>query len=189
MLKIISLADHNTFFFINRDISNPVLNIIMPFITNLDNWRIPILIIWILLMIKGGRKGRVAAILLIPVLVMCDQISASLIKPWVARLRPCHELLDVTLLVGCGGKYSFPSSHATNITGFGMLFSFIYPRYWTGFAVLTMLIGLSRSYVGVHYPGDVLSGFILGAIIALTVFYTYQILAQKYPIIKIDQQI
>lgn len=187
MFEILRLADQNTFFFLNRDISNPLLNVIMPFITNLNNWRIPILIIWILLMIKGGRKGRVAAILLVPILVMCDQISASLIKPWVARIRPCHELLNVTLLVGCGGKYSFPSSHATNISGFGMLFSFIYPRYWIGFAVLTILIGLSRSYVGVHYPGDVLSGFILGAIIALVVFYVYQILAQKYPNIKFDQ--
>jgi len=186
MFKILTLADQNTFFFLNRDISNPILNVIMPFVTNLDHWRIPILIIWILLIIRGGRKGRVAAVLLIPVLVMCDQISASLLKPWVARIRPCHELLNINLLVGCGGKYSFPSSHATNIAGFGLLFSFIYPRYWIAFCAITILIGLSRSYVGVHYPGDVLCGFILGAIVAVFVFYFYQILAHKFPNIQID---
>ncbi|MEJ2048750.1 MAG: phosphatase PAP2 family protein [Calditrichota bacterium] len=189
MFKYLILADQNTFFFINKDISNLFFDKIMPFITNLDHWKIPILIIWIILLIKGGRKGRVAALLLIPVLVMCDQISAAVIKPWVGRIRPCHEFYNINLLVGCGGKLAFPSSHAANISGFGILFSIIYPRFWSGFCLLAIIVGFSRTYVGVHYPGDVLAGFFLGSIISLTFYCIYEIAALKYTQIRIEDTI
>ena len=189
MFKFLILADQNTYFFINKDISNLFFDKIMPFITNFDHWKIPLLIIWVILFIKGGRKGRVAALLLIPVLVMCDQISATLIKPWVGRIRPCHEFYNINLLMGCGGKFAFPSSHAANISGFGILFSIIYPRFWPGFCILAILVGFSRTYVGVHYPGDVLAGFFLGSIVSLTNFCLYEIIASKYPQIRIEDTI
>jgi undecaprenyl-diphosphatase len=110
-------------------------------------------------------------------------MSASVFKPFFERLRPCHSLDEVRLLVNCGGKYGFPSSHATNISGFAMLFSIIYSRYWYWFWLIAVLIGFSRIYVGVHYPGDVLFGYVIGILIAIVVYICYSFLTKKYPII------
>lgn len=180
-MSFLLLCDEKLFFFLNRTIANPVFDVIMPFVTNLNNWKIPILLFWLFLIFKGGKKGRVAAILIIPVLVCGDQLAAFVIKPWVARLRPCHALENVRLLVNCGGKYSFPSNHATNIAGFAMLFTLIYRKYWYWFWGVAVTISFSRIYVGVHYPLDVVGGMILGSLIGLFIFYLYKFLAMKYP--------
>jgi undecaprenyl-diphosphatase len=178
--------DTQLFHFLNSTIANPFFDIIMPFITNVNNWRIPIAIFWIFLVVKGGRRGRVAAILIIPVLVFSDQITAFVIKPWVGRIRPCYALEHVRLLVGCGGKYSFPSNHATNISGFAMLFTFLYSRYKIYLWSLAGLIGFSRVYVGKHYPLDVVCGTLLGILIAVLVWYLYKLLASRIPSIQIN---
>lgn len=182
-MQLVLNLDKILFYFANHNLDNGTFDYIIPFITDLDNWRIPIIIIWLVLIFKGGRKGRVAAILLIFTITFCDQISASVLKPMVGRIRPCHSLNDVRLLVGCGGKYCFPSSHATNIAGFATIFSIFYPRQITLFWSIALIVGFSRLYVGVHYPGDVIYGFLLGSTIAVIIFTIYFFFAQKYKII------
>lgn len=186
MLTNLLELDKTVFLFLNGHIRNPAFDMIMPFVTNLNNWKIPIVLFWLFLIIKGGKRGRVAAFLIVPVLILTDQVSASYLKPLVARLRPCHALSDVRLLVNCGGKYAFPSSHATNIAGFATLFTLIYRKYWYWFWSIALLIGFSRIYVGVHYPGDVLGGFLIGATLALIVYYLYRFLGRYYPAIRIE---
>jgi undecaprenyl-diphosphatase len=143
-----------------------------------------ILLVWIALIIKGGKRGRVAAVLLIPVLTLTDQLSASVYKPLIARIRPCHTLETVRLLVNCGGRFAFPSSHATNMAGFAMLFSLIYRKWFVCFWIITVLIGYSRIYVGVHYPGDVIYGLLLGAFVGLFVYAVYLFVAAKMQVFR-----
>jgi undecaprenyl-diphosphatase len=128
----------------------------------------------------GGKKGRVAAFLIIPVITLSDQISASVLKPLFGRIRPCHDLDFVRLLVNCGGKLAFPSSHATNISGAAMVFSLIYHKGARYFWFIALIVGYSRVYVGVHYPGDVLFGFFLGSLISLFIYILYLVIASKY---------
>jgi undecaprenyl-diphosphatase len=104
-----------------------------------------------------------------------------LIKPGVGRLRPCHELENVRLLVSCGGKHGFPSNHATNTFAAAVTFAFFYRRYAAIFFALSFLVGFSRIVVGVHYPGDVLGGFLLGGAIAAVSLAVYQKLEKAYP--------
>lgn len=182
--KIISL-DIQFFHLFNQKLTNSFLDAFMPFITDLDNWKIPIILFWLFLMIKGGKKGRVAGLLIIPVIVLTDQVSASLIKPWVGRVRPCYELESFRLLVdGCGGKLAFPSSHATNIAGFATLFALFYRKQTWIFVLIAFLIGYSRVYVGKHYPADVLFGWFLGAVIGYLVYRSYLVLSEKYPVLQ-----
>jgi undecaprenyl-diphosphatase len=108
---------------------------------------------------------------------LCDQLSASLIKPFVERLRPCREPLlegQVRLLVHCGGGFSFPSSHASNHFGFAVIVgACLYKQYrWPLYALLLVaaLVSFAQIYVGVHYPMDVLGGAVLGTSIALLVW-------------------
>ncbi len=189
MLHTLIFLDTRLFFFFNQTLANPVFDVIMPVITNLNYWKIPIAIIWILLIVKGGPRGRAAAVLIIPILICGDQISAFVIKPFVARLRPCHALEDVRLLVGCGGKYSFPSSHATNIAGMAGLFTYFYKRKWPWFWGIALMVGYSRIYVGVHYPGDVIFGMILGTTIAAFFILLYRMLSRKFPQIDVKSRI
>lgn len=155
----------------------------MPIITNLNNWRIPIVLVWFFLMIKGGKRGRVAALLLIPVLTMSDQMSASILKPLFGRIRPCHALDNVRLLVGCGGRLSFPSSHATNISAVAVLFGYFYRKGTLWFVLIAALVGFSRIYVGVHYPGDVIFGFMVGISLSILLLYIYHKLSARFPAI------
>jgi len=157
----------------NQTLTNSVLDWLMPRLTNLDNWKLPILLIWIALMVWGGRKGRAAALLIILTITLSDQVSSFVIKPLVHRIRPCHVVETVRLLVGCSGSFSFPSSHATNSMAAAGLFGGFYRKYRWYFYVLAGLIAYSRVYVGVHYPLDVIAGAILGFLIGWMVVLGY----------------
>lgn len=179
-MQILNSIDTQIFVFLNQYIANPLFDFTMPVITNLNNWRIPIAIVWLFLLIKGGRRGRVAAILLIPVLAMSDQMSSSVLKPLFGRIRPCHALDSVRLLVGCGGHLSFPSSHATNISAVAVLFGYFYRKGTIWFISIAVLVGFSRIYVGVHYPGDVLFGFMVGSSLSVLLLLIYTKLSMKF---------
>jgi undecaprenyl-diphosphatase len=140
-------------------------------------------------MIKGGKNGRVISILLIFVLIVSDQLSSALIKPLVGRYRPCHLYDNLRLLVNCGGRYAFPSSHASNISAFAVLFSYFYRKWMIGFVVVAIIVGFSRIYVGVHYPLDVLSGYVVGSISAFLIIRLYFLCTRIYPAISYQKSI
>jgi undecaprenyl-diphosphatase len=105
------------------------------------------------------------------VVVLTDQGSSALLKPLFSRPRPCH-LGEVHLLVRCGAGLSFPSSHAANLFGQALFFGLWRKKYLPYFLSFAFLVGISRIFVGVHYPLDVLGGMFLGAIVGAV---TYQL--------------
>ena len=103
---------------------------------------------------------------------LSDFISSGIIKPWVSRLRPTHEpALAVMLhLVNgyTGGMYGFVSSHAANTMACALLFSLLYRNKYATVALMlwVALNCYSRMYLGVHYPGDIIGGLLVGTLIA-----------------------
>ena len=103
---------------------------------------------------------------------LSDFVSSGIIKPWVCRLRPTHEpaLAGMLHLVNgyTGGLYGFVSSHAANTMACALLFSLLYKnRYATiGLLLWVALNCYSRMYLGVHYPGDIIGGLLVGAVSA-----------------------
>ncbi len=103
-----------------------------------------------------------------------DLFTVRLLKPWVGRLRPCREYQDVIVVVKgwCGGDYGFPSSHASNAAAIAAILWFLVPRRWFFAAAgISFMVGFSRIYLGVHYPGDVLAGFVVGAVIGALLWH------------------
>ncbi|MFH1852631.1 MAG: phosphatase PAP2 family protein [Candidatus Neomarinimicrobiota bacterium] len=139
----------------------------MPIITNQNIWAVPLLIVWLLLIVKGGRRGRIAAVVLLVAVGLTDIIAAQVIKPLVGRLRPSHSMPDlINLLVRRGGKYGFVSNHAANMFAAATVLGYFYERWRKGLFMLAAVVAFSRVYVGVHYPGDVLAGAAFGYLVA-----------------------
>lgn len=124
---------------------------------------IVVLVLWMVL--RDGVRGRVTVLALICLIPLTDQISATVLKPIFERPRPCREeagIEGVRVRYRCSGRGSFPSSHATNIAGVALLLGWRYRRAAWLAALIAFLVGYSRIYLGVHYPGDVVGGWLLG---------------------------
>lgn len=116
--------------------------------------------------------------------LLADWASHEL-KHVITRVRPCHVLDEVRLLVGCSRSGSMPSGHAANSFAYATALFVLTRDYvslrWRLFPVLlALLVCYSRVYVGVHYPGDVLAGALLGSAIALLVITGSRAVAKGY---------
>jgi undecaprenyl-diphosphatase len=171
--------DQQLFLFINS-LNSPFFDQVMHAISGKLIWVPLYLAILIFLGIRYKRKFLVILFFIILAATLADQ-SSVLIKNIVLRLRPCQQPLlkgMVHLVNGeCGGLYSFVSSHATNSFNVALLsLLFIKKRWYTISIILwASIIGYSRIYLGVHYPGDVICGSMLGAIIGWSMYHLYAI--------------
>jgi undecaprenyl-diphosphatase len=184
------------FSLINLTLRNGLFDITMPFLTDLNQMlggKIFFLAIGMLLLILGGRKGRILVIVLIVTLTISDQFSSAVIKPLVERQRPCYILEAVRLLVPCGSGKSFPSSHAVNMFAAAVVCSYMFRRWAWIFFSFAGIIAFSRVYVGVHYPSDVvggaLIGFLIGQGMVFLVKYIEKIILLKSGKIKEEKQL
>lgn len=177
MITCLIAFDKALFYFINHTLANPVFDWLMPSITEKSHWIIPILIIWLVLLVFGRKRGRIAAILLLLTVATTDPVCYRVLKPTFKRIRPSRTLEDVRLLVRRGGKYGFPSNHAANITGAMLILGYFFRKYKYGFATIAGLISFSRIYVGVHYPFDVIFGIFIGILFAVLWLFLWIILA------------
>jgi undecaprenyl-diphosphatase len=160
----IDSLDQALFQFINQTLANPVTDFFMPLLTADLHLKIFYALCLLLILWKGDRRLRFAVIFSLIVVIITDQLSSSLLKPLFARPRPCHDMV-VHLLVKCGKGFSLPSSHAANLFGQAFFFHIVQRSYSKYLIPLAILVALSRVFVGVHYPFDILTGAALGTLI------------------------
>jgi undecaprenyl-diphosphatase len=176
--------DQQLLLFINSH-NSPFWDTVMYTLSGRVIWAPLYLAILIYLGVRYKRKFLVILIFIILAVSMADQFSVQLFKNVFHRLRPCHEpsLQGLIHLVNgeCGGLYGFVSSHASNSFNVALLSLMFIRKRWYTISIITWasVIGYSRIYLGVHYPGDVICGAMLGALIGWGCYKLYEMTDRK----------
>ena len=174
-------ADKAVFFTINHAGKISWLNWLMLGLRNQNTW-IP-LYLFVLYKVYKGNSKILAPFILVSLLTffITDYTSASIIKPWVGRLRPCHDTSlssTINVLIDCGGQYGFPSSHAANHFGLAMIWykvvMFLFNKKWRWVWPWATAVCYAQVYVGKHFPLDTLAGALLGILAGWLVFKLFE---------------
>jgi undecaprenyl-diphosphatase len=176
--------DQQLFLFLNS-LNSPFWDKVMSAISGTVIWVPLYLAILIWLGFRYKRKFWIIVLFIIIAVTLADQGSVQLFKNVFHRLRPCHEpsLQGLVHLVNgrCGGLYGFVSSHASNSFNVALLSLMLVKKRWYTISILVWasVIGYSRIYLGVHYPGDVICGAMLGSLIGWGVYKLYELTDRK----------
>lgn len=183
----IQTLDTQLLLFVNHNIANPVFDVLMPALT-LRGYLlvIPFLLAMLLRAAKqkNDRDTTYLAAAFWTLLISCCAVffaewAEYMVKHAVARIRPCHVIQGVRLIVACPSSYSMPSGHALSSFAFALPLFYLTREYialiWRLYPLaLASMVAFSRIYLGVHYPTDVLAGAFLGALIGLVLSVVYQ---------------
>ncbi len=180
------MSDLEWWFAINQVHRNGFLDAVMPWLRNPITWAPLYLFLLVFMLQNYGKQAWLWMLFFVITFGIGDFLSASIIKPWIHRPRPCNDELlsqvDV-LLVHCGSGYSFPSTHATNhfALAFFMIFSLKPTSRYIKFLLFLWAFSISYAqvYVGVHYPVDVLAGGLLGILIGTLTGWVFRV---KFPL-------
>lgn len=172
--------DQQLFLFLNS-CNSPFWDRVMYAISGKFIW-IPLylaILIWI--GFKYKRKFYVLLVFIALAVTLADQVSVQLFKNVFLRLRPCHEpdLQGLVHLVKgeCGGLYGFVSSHAANSFSVALLSLMLIKKRWYTIVIIlwAAVIGYSRIYLGVHYPGDVICGSLVGSLAGWSIYKLFEL--------------
>lgn len=159
--------DKEVFLFLNS-FHSPLWDYFFWFFSGTVVW-IPLYVSVLYVVIKQtGIKSIWVLIAIALTITLCDQIASGFFKPYFERLRPSHdpELKNIVYLLNDfkAGKFGFISSHAANSFGLATLISLLFKRKWLVFFffVWALVNSYSRIYLGLHYPGDILTGALVG---------------------------
>ena len=146
-----------------QNLRTPIGDVVVPLITRLGDAGIIWIILTVLLLIipKTRKTGVIMLAALLADVLLCNVV----IKNLVARTRPFDVNTAVQLLVAKPRDYSFPSGHtAASFASVTALYLAGEKKMWKVALVLAVLIALSRLYLYVHYPTDIIGGVIFGSL-------------------------
>lgn len=138
--------------------------------------------------IKLKKKFLIVVPFIALTVLLADQISVQLFKEIFLRLRPCHTptIADFVHTVNneCGGLYGFISSHAANTFSVAFFIGLLLKKHYPWLLILLLvwasIVSYSRIYLGVHFPGDILGGILVGSLIGIGVFKVLMIINKKF---------
>ncbi|MBP6335187.1 MAG: phosphatase PAP2 family protein [Bacteroidia bacterium] len=190
MLQSLNEIDVALFLFLNQ-FHHPVFDFLFYWISNKFIW-IPLYAYLAWYLYKKEKQAFGALLFTIAIAItLSDQLASAWLKNLVMRPRPCHDPAiaeQVHTVYGyCGGLYGFVSSHAANSFALLTLVLLIIGKEVWKFRnyliIWACIHSYSRIYLGVHYPGDILGGAVLGIFAGLVMFKIYSYYKNlRYPV-------
>lgn len=186
MLQQLRELDRELFVYFNS-MHSPFWDTFMTYMSSRVFW-VPMYVLILAYLMYYFRKRSILQIgAMVIAVAAADLISSRFFKPFFARLRPCHDesLSEVVNMVsGCGGRFGFISSHAANTFAFAAALCLILDKRYRLFKVLLLIwasiVSYSRIYLGVHYPGDVLGGALLGILLGIVMVFFYRQATERF---------
>ncbi len=175
--------DEAVFRAVNSQLASPLMDQAMLAFSSKATWFIAAVALVGYAVVKKNLHLGSFCVLIGLTVGLSDGLAYQILKPAFARERPCHQLEGVRVVQDrCGSDFGFPSNHATNGMAVAVAAALVLPRrriLWA-FFVSAIIVGFSRVYLGVHFPGDVLAGFAVGSVLGAFTYWLYQTLATRW---------
>ncbi len=152
--------DTSVFLFVNQALSNPILDLLLGTITHLGS-----IIFWLLIFFAAVFKKEKKLYVPMFFAFLVNIIFLTFLKDLIDRPRP-YEVLEGVNTLDTENTGGFPSGHSSNIFLGAALLANIYKKFVAPLYALALIVAISRIYVGMHYPTDVLAGAIEGFVLA-----------------------
>ena len=160
------------FYFFNHNFQNPIFDAIMPVVTHFGGFKVLVVVLIAIILyahLKDKKTLKKIGILAL-VAFLCSDIVVAILKHLIREPRPFVTLDNVHLLINETDPLSFPSGHTASTVSFVTFFVLNmkelakkhYKIIDAALILFAVTIPFSRMYVGVHYPGDVLAGAVIG---------------------------
>ena len=178
-MEIIQNIDQTILDLIHKELTCCFLDAVMPFVSALANAGIIFFAAAGIMMFF--RNYRRCAVNILMCMAVAAVVANLILKPLIARERPCWINEEIQLLVAVPQDYSFPSGHTLHSFMVATVIMMYDKRIGIPSLVLAALIGFSRLYLYVHFPTDVLCGALLGVAFAVGGYYLLRFALKKLP--------
>lgn len=184
MLKKLQSIDTELFIYLNK-LGSPVYDNLWLIITKQIYWTPFFLFLAYLLYKKIGLKNLGIVVLFIALILLFCNESVELFKTIFKRLRPCNnpEIKDVIRIVHQSNTFSFFSGHAANSMATMTFLFLVLKKYYKSIFLIflyPLVFAYSRIYLGVHYPSDILMGYVFGLFYGIVFYKGYQYYQTRY---------
>lgn len=180
ILHLLKEWDTNLFLLVNG-LHSPYWDTFMWLVSNKYVW-LPLYasIIYIIFRNYNWKVIVACFITMSMIILFTDGVCANIIRPMIGRMRPSNLDNPISSMVHIvdghrGGRFGFPSAHSSNTWGLTFFVFYLFRRHWLSIfmAAWACLVGYSRMYLGVHYPGDIIMGMLLAAFGSSVCYYVF----------------